>query len=110
MTRSSGFAELSGDRMITDIGPSCEGCDSPTGQGMWLYLIPTESDWEIGIKCRDGRAVAQAQCACCHRVECFDVREAQCDNVQRLRATHACARDKVGGIFSVVAMCLRVAS
>lgn len=101
---SSEFAELRGDRMITDIGPECPDCKDNgwySGPGMWIYGVPSDSDFELAIKARDGMAVAQAQCACCHRVENFDVREIHCDTIQRLRSRHALQRDQYNGIFSV---------
>lgn len=103
--RSSGFAELSSNRMITDIGPSCPDCDLPDGKGMWVYMVPSEHDWTHVAPAREGsNGSVAACCAGCHRHEYFDATEPQCDNIQRVRAVHSRARDFVGGIYGVVSM------
>lgn len=99
-TTVSWFAELTG-RMITDIGPKCPDCES--GEfGMWVYLLPTVSDWAIAFKSRNGNATLAAQCVCCHRLECFDALEKYCDTVQSLRSHHSGCRDMPNGIYSAV--------
>lgn len=103
-------AELSDNRMVTDNGPQCPDCfriSGIMGPGMWVYLTPTEGDWEIA-KVRDGHAVVQAQCACCHRLECFDVSPADVESVVKVREAQARAHDLAKAhpdhahVFSVV--------
>lgn len=95
---SSHFAELRSNRMASDIGPSCPKCETQDGQGLWMYLLPTDQEWEDAAtrgangSYTDGKATVMAQCCGCHRVEHFDVVEARCDTIQRVRSSHSQAR------------------
>ncbi len=93
-------AELMTERMITDIGPGCPDCGSADGTGMWLYLVPSEGDWTIVVRCRDGLGSVMAVCACCHRGEYFDVYPEDTTHIRNVRAVHLATRN-VGRIYSV---------
>lgn len=85
---NAAFAELAGDRMITDIGPACINLCAPEGEGLWCYLVqPTSVPDEFTVT---------GQCASCHTTVQFRASEHTVDSVTRTRKLHTHLRNLTG--------------